>query len=227
MKILELFAGKQCFSNVAKSKGHTVFTSDILALDGIDYPISISDFDPSVIPFIPDVIWCSPECKAFSVASGGFHFRIVNGKYEALTDEAKAALQMVDDMLNVINHFLLINPNLIFYIENPVGLIDKVTDLKPNWLFCPIYIPRCITIDQCAYGRDVKKPTLIFTNDLGFKGKKCEGDKCTHFRKKTNSMVREGSYKLNYYGRAALPNGLCEAVLNSASLISQRTYAFF
>jgi len=33
MKILELFAGMQSFSNVARQEGHQVYTSDILELE--------------------------------------------------------------------------------------------------------------------------------------------------------------------------------------------------
>ena len=63
MKVLELFAGEQCFSNVAKQLGYETFTSDILPLPGIDYAVDIFDFDVRVVPFVPDVIWASPDCS--------------------------------------------------------------------------------------------------------------------------------------------------------------------
>lgn len=219
MKILELFAGKQSFANVARSAGHEVFTSDILALDGIDYAVPIADFDPARVPFLPDMIWASPECKAFSTASGGFHFRLKNGRYEAQTEYAGEALAMVNDCLRVVNHFLKLNPNLIFYIENPVGLIQKLTDLRPNWLFSPFPIPRCVKIDQCAFGRDAKKPTWIFTNDIRFRGRKCAGATCHHVRNMTASFTALSSLKASYYKRAALPPELCTDILASATAI--------
>ena len=60
MKIVELFAGGRSFSKVAEANGHTTFDTDIDDLDGIDLAIDIMQFEPNMVPFIPDVVWASP-----------------------------------------------------------------------------------------------------------------------------------------------------------------------
>jgi hypothetical protein len=56
-KVLELFAGKNRFSTIARNEfGAKTFTSDIKEMDGIDYVVDIHNFDVNKVPFIPDVI---------------------------------------------------------------------------------------------------------------------------------------------------------------------------
>ena len=74
MKVLELFAGSCSFSNVAKQRGHEVFTSDWTEFEGIDYATDIMQFDIKQLPFKPDVVWASPPCTTFSIASCGTHW---------------------------------------------------------------------------------------------------------------------------------------------------------
>ena len=69
MKVLELFAGSCSFSNVAKEYGYETFTTDYNNFDGIDYVTDILDFDYDELPYKPDIIWASPPCTYFSVAS--------------------------------------------------------------------------------------------------------------------------------------------------------------
>ena len=74
MKILELFAGSRSIGKEAEALGHEVFSVDIEAFEGIDYVTDIMDFDYMNVPFIPDMIWASPPCTSFSVASIGRHW---------------------------------------------------------------------------------------------------------------------------------------------------------
>ena len=73
--MLELFAGTKSFSNAAQSLGATVFTSDIDPEFNTDYAVSVMDFDVSKVPFRPDILWASPPCETFSVASLGHHWK--------------------------------------------------------------------------------------------------------------------------------------------------------
>jgi site-specific DNA-cytosine methylase len=74
MRILELFAGNRSIGKVAEQLGMQVFSSDIEQFGGIDYVVDIQEFDYSKVPFIPDLIWASPPCTGFSVASIGTHW---------------------------------------------------------------------------------------------------------------------------------------------------------
>lgn len=69
MKVLELFAGSRSVGKIAEELGMEVFSSDLIAFEGIHYPISILDFDVTKVPFKPDIIWASPPCTGFSVAA--------------------------------------------------------------------------------------------------------------------------------------------------------------
>ena len=71
INVLELFAGSRSVGKVAEKLGYNVFSSDINAFDGIDYVVNILDFDVNKVPFKPNIIWASPPCTYFSVASIG------------------------------------------------------------------------------------------------------------------------------------------------------------
>jgi hypothetical protein len=212
IKILELFAGKNSFSKIARERFFfKTTTTDIKALPGIDVQCDIADFR---VTGYYDAIWASPECRCFSIASGGKHFLKIGGTYKSLTEDAEKSRKMVTDMIRVIHEALVINPALLFY--NPVGLITKVSDLQVG-LFCP-FLFREVRIDQCYYGRDCKKPTMIYTNSLSFKGMRCLGATCNHIRRDTEGKHRyHGKYALSlqkgYYAAASLPEKLCTSVM--------------
>ena len=74
MNVLELFAGSRSFSKVAEKLGCSTYTTDLEPFDKIDQVCSIFDFDCDKVPFTPDIIWCSPPCRTFSIASCSTHF---------------------------------------------------------------------------------------------------------------------------------------------------------
>jgi hypothetical protein len=220
MKVLELFAGKNTFSRMARNEfGCETLTTDWKRMPGIDVVSDIKDFQ-LIETFTPDIVFASPECKCYSIASGGKHFKKKDKTYQAVSDDALEALEMVRGMIRVIREILERNPNLVFYIENPLGLIEKVSDLQLG-LFAPFPM-RLVKIHQCAYGRDCKKPTAIFTNSPTFKGLKCVGDACEHAKRVTKSKRYHGksspSLRKGYYASAALPELLCRHILEDATL---------
>ena len=82
-------------------------------------------------------------------------------------------------------------------------------------------VPRLVIIDQCQYGREFKKPTHIFTNDLKWKPRpRCKGNDHQKYIKNTPSG-RVSSLgcmdKLSYYERAKIPADLCIEILNNHS----------
>ena len=74
MKVLELFAGSRSFSKVSEEMGMETFTSDYKQFYKIDYVVDIMDFDINKLPFQPDIIWASPPCTTFSIASCSTHW---------------------------------------------------------------------------------------------------------------------------------------------------------
>jgi len=154
MKLLELYAGSRSVGKAAESLGYKVFSSDINNFEGIDYCVDILNFDVKKVPFIPDVIWASPPCTYFSVASIGKHW---NKDHTPKSENALKGVEFVKKTKEIINYFLKINPNLVFYMENPRGKLRKL-DIVKN-------IERT-TIWYCKYGDKRAKPTDIWTNNL-------------------------------------------------------------
>jgi len=213
-KTIELFAGSQSFTKVAKELNCETFTSDIKDLQGINYVIDILTFDVNRVPFIPDIIWASPDCSTWSKAAGSIHFD--GKKIIPKTEKAVKSILIIEKTLQIIFHFLSINPGLKYYIENPEGKLQKY--LQAGTLFGNIN--RLVVLDQCQYGREFKKRTHIFTNDFQWKPRKlCKGKQfCTHKSNIQNSGLKKTSSlglldKLQYYQRAMIPRELCLEIL--------------
>ena len=71
--LLELFAGSRSIGNIAENLGINVFSVDWIAYEKINLVIDIGKLTIKDIPFIPNVIWCSPDCSTYSVAGLQYH----------------------------------------------------------------------------------------------------------------------------------------------------------
>jgi len=69
MNVLELFSGSRSIGKEAEKRGHKVFSSDFVDFPNTDYVCDIMKFDVNKIPFKVDMLWASPPCESFSVAS--------------------------------------------------------------------------------------------------------------------------------------------------------------
>lgn len=203
MKLLELFAGSRSIGKVANEIGYEVISSDIEPFEDIDYVVDILEFDYTKVHFIPDIIWASPPCEGFSVACIGRNW--VSGKeFEPKTDSARLGISLAIKTIEIINHYKKINPNLIFYIENPRGKLRKAP-------FMQEFIRHTVT--YCQYGDDRMKPTDIWTNNKDWNPREmCKnGDKC-HISaprgSKTGTQGIKGAYE-----RSKIPIELCREVL--------------
>ena len=123
MKVLELFAGSRSIGKVCDELGHEVFSSDWTPFEGIDYAVDINQFDTAKVPFIPDMIWASPPCTTFSVASIGKHWDM---NRRPKTEDALMGLQILRKTIDIIKYYHLLNPELVWYIENPRGMMRKM-----------------------------------------------------------------------------------------------------
>ena len=153
MNVLELFAGSRSIGNVSESLGYNVFSVDWTNYDKIDLCIDIELLSPDMIPFIPDIIWASPDCTTYSIAAISTHRNGIEPK----TEYAKKCDKVNEHVHNLIKHYLRINPNLKYYIENPRGMMGYMPFVK----HCQV-----ATVWYCKYGDFRAKPTTIFTNNL-------------------------------------------------------------
>lgn len=149
--ILELFAGSRSVGRVAERFGHTVFSVDIKPFDGMSLVADVNEIDLNDIPFIPDVIWASPPCTTYSIAAISHHR---NGTIPT-SEFAKVSDKLLEKTLMLIRHFEQVNPQLKFFIENPVGMMRKMPMMRG--------LDRA-TVTYCKYGDTRMKPTDIWTN---------------------------------------------------------------
>ena len=128
MNVLELFSGSRSIGKVGTDRGHNVFSSDFTDFPNTNYVVDILEFDVSKVPFVPDIIWASPPCESFSVASIGRHW--VKGKvFTPKTENAQLGIKILMKTMEIIEHFQSVNSKLIWYVENPRGKMRK----SPHW----------------------------------------------------------------------------------------------
>ena len=202
MKVLELFAGSRSVGKIAEKLGMEVFSSDLIEFDGINYAVSILDFDYKKVPFKPDVIWASPPCTGFSVAAIGHHWTGGKGAYIPNTDTARLGIELVKKTLEIIDHY---KPQH-WFMENPRGLLRKM-DLVQNL--------KRQTVTYCQYGDERMKPTDIWTNsDVWGPRKMCKnGDPCHVAAPRGSRTGTQG--RANAYERSKIPEDLCYEILKS------------
>ena len=204
MKILELFAGSRSVGTAAEQMGFEVYSSDINAFKDINYVSDILQFDTDKVPFIPDIIWASPPCTYFSVASIGKHWNIDN---TPKTDNAVLGVKIVQKTIDIIKHYQQLNPNLIYFVENPRGKLRKlpVSD----------FFDKRHTVTYCQYGDTRMKPTDIWTNsDKWYPRKMCKnGDTCHQSAPRGSRTGTQGIK--GDYNRSKIPKQLCLDILKS------------
>ena len=201
MIVIELFAGSCSFSNVARKYEWETFTTDWKQYGAIDYVADILDIDYSKLPDA-DIIWASPPCTTFSVASMGYHWTGGAGAYIPKTDEAKTGLEILKKTLEVIN---TMDPEY-WFIENPRGVMRKMMVMKE--------IEHCLqTPWYCQYGDSRAKPTDIWSN-LRWEAKTCKNGNpyCSHERAPRGARTGTQGLK-NAYDRSKVPKELCEELI--------------
>lgn len=214
IKVLELFAGSRSIGKEAEKQGMEVFSVDWTAYDGIDLQIDIEDMTPDDIPWMPDVVWASPDCTTYSIAACSTH----RNKDKSPKSEYAIKCDKVNkNFISIIHWFLAYNPNLIYFIENPRGILRHMNFMQD--------MPRK-TVWYCKYGDERAKPTDIWTNSETWVPRPaCRNYKydkdgniidrhCHHESArrgaKTGTQGRKGSYD-----RSIIPQQLCEEILRT------------
>ena len=215
MKVLELFAGSRSFSKVAEEFGYETYTTDIEPFEKINQVCSIFDFniDKMLDEFgAPDIIWASPPCTTFSVASIGHHWKGGNRAYIPKTKEAEIGIKIIEETNWLIK---MLNPKY-FYIENPRGLLRKLPVItKENYIrhtiwYCQYHNPEKDKVKRA-------KPTDIWTNDYKWKPKpvcKNGNPDCDHERAPRGSRTGTQGLK-DDYERSKVPYELCKDIIKN------------
>jgi hypothetical protein len=166
------------------------------------------------VPFIPDVVWASPDCTTYSVAAISRHRK---NSIEPISEYAIKCDAVNQHWLGLIKEWLYINPDLVFFIENPRGMLRKMPwmqDFKRH------------TVWYCQYGDDRAKPTDIWTNSNTWLPKK---ECCNYKYDKDGSIINKHCHhdsarrgastgtqgKKDSYNKSKLPKQLCIEILKS------------
>ena len=147
-RTIELFCGTKSFSKVAEKKGFETFTLDNDPYFNPDLCKDILSVQASDLPSDIDILWASPPCTTFSVASLR-HYWTTDGKPK--NEKTWKGMNFVMKTLKLIEE---IKPKY-WFIENPRGMLRK------QWFMDNIHRK---TITYCQYGDFRMKPTDIWTN---------------------------------------------------------------
>ena len=201
MKIIELFAGSCSFSNVAKEFKYETFTTDWQDFKDIDLVANILDLEVEDFPFKPDIIWASPPCTTFSVASIGHHWKMDDqGNHIPKTKECLLGIEIVKKTKQLI---LDLDPKY-FIIENPRGKLRKL-DLLAEF--------KRDQVSYCKYGDKRMKPTDLWHNLENFDPKMCKnGTPNCHTPAPRGSSTGTQGLKGDYE-RSKVPEQLCREIL--------------
>ncbi|MEG1457599.1 MAG: DNA cytosine methyltransferase [Bacilli bacterium] len=127
-----------------------------------------------------------------------------DGNLSPKSDYAKLCDSINIHTIELIRELLEINPDLIYFIENPRGGMRKMNFMKD--------IPR-YTVTYCQYGDTRMKPTDIWTNypNPNFKPMCRNGDPC-HVAAPRGSKTGTQGLK-NAKERGVIPEELCKYVV--------------
>ena len=208
MKVLELFAGSCSFSNVAKEFGHETFTVDngldLITEDHyikIDLVKDILELNVDDIPFQPDIIWASPPCTTFSIASCSKHWTAPdeNNLRYPKSENAEEGMYLLEQTIWIMNE---LQPKY-YVIENPRGLMRKMLIMQPLTRH---------TVTYCQYGDTRMKPTDIWTNAPWTPRTMCKNGMRCHESAPRGSRTGTQGLK-GAYERSKVPYELCKELL--------------
>lgn len=207
MKTIELFCGTKSFSKVAGKRKHMTYTIDNngafepdLCADILKVPIE--DFAWGKY----DLLWASPPCIAFSVASISKNWKGDRNKRTPKSASARHGLRLLDKTIEWIAR---VKPKE-WFIENPRGMMRKVIDDLFRKHGVTGY--RRLTVTYCQYGDTRQKPTDIWTNNMTWRPKPAckKGAKCHQAAPRGSKTGTQGLK--NATERGMIPAALFEEI---------------
>lgn len=201
---MELFSGTECISSIFRNKGFQTLTVDFNPSFNADICMNILDVTAEMILErfgVPDVIWASPDCTAFSIASVSHNWHNTLEGYIPKREFASKSYEALEHTINLIKQ---LNPRL-YFIENPRGMMRKMPVMQRFSRY---------TITYCQYGDMRMKPTDIWTNHENpqFKPMCKNGSGCHEAAPRGSKTGTQGLK--NSVERAKIPLLLCEHIAN-------------
>jgi len=209
LQCLELFSGRGIVTQEFCDRKWKVSSIDNNACSNATLKIDIMSLKPEELEFVPDFIWASPPCHTYSNMAGGKHRNVETESFE-MTKEAREHNYFFVKMAEIMHWAKKRHPHLVVVIENPVGTMRSMPLMKDLTDRLGLY---CVIVNYCAFGRDDKKPTCLWTNDFGLYSNlaefKCEKSKCPYSIGVHPISVRTEGKMFN---ASAIPQPLAEEV---------------
>jgi len=196
MRVFEMFCGTCSFSSLFEdaitTDNNSEFNADIIG--------DVLELDFSDIKC--DVLWASPPCTYFSVASIGKHW---HPDHTPKSDNALIGLAILDKTIKTIAE---LKPKH-WFIENPRGKMRRKIDEIFERHGIKDY--KRETVTYCQYGDTRMKPTDIWHNTNWKPKPMCKnGDPC-HVSAPRGSATGTQGLKGNKI-RSIIPKQLCEEI---------------
>ena len=199
--LLELFAGSRSIGKEAEKLGFEVISTDLIDFGGIDVVGDILELDFSQLKGRVSVVWASPPCTGFSVASIGRHWD--KETREPKSDTSRLGLQILRRTIAIIAS---LEPD-VWFIENPRGMMRKTEPVQGLQRFGVTY---------CQYGDTRQKPTDIWTNCTTWTPRPmCKPGASCHEAAPRGSKTGTQGLKNNHL-RSVIPPELCREVMLAA-----------
>ena len=199
--MLDLFSGeKGASSAMLEDSNWEVTTVEINPEQNPDICIDILELTVEDLPYTDfDLVWASPPCTAFSMASLSHYWTKINDTFLPKKPESIMYLTLVYKAFHLINE---LKPKW-WFMENPRGLLQKFIGEPSGW------------ITYCQYGDIAMKPTNLWgVHPPSFQYKHCyNGAPCHEAAprgSKTGTQGKKGAAE-----RAKVPYLVSLAVKNS------------
>lgn len=192
-------------ARTAETIGYQTYSIDWVNYNNeMDLVIDIEYLKTEDVPFVPDLIWASPDCTTYSIAAISTHR---NGTLPK-SDYAKKCDRVNMHVLELIAQWLVLNPELKFFIENPRGMLRKMPFMQGF---------KRHTVWYCKYGDDRAKPTDIWTNSEDWKPRPVcrNGNRHCHHQPAPRGSKTGTQGRKNSYLRSVIPQELCYEILNT------------
>jgi len=219
MKMLDLFAGLEGWSEPWREAGHEVFSVDYDPSFDVDLHADIFELKPWDLPWVPDVVLASPPCETFSVASIGHHWTGGHRVYEPKTEEARKGKELVAATWTLIAGLLALGAQH-YVIENPRGVLRKLGIIPHD----------PVTVWYCHYGEDRGKPTDLWHNIGQWTASPvCHNqrpehpeDCCCRDHVGARRGARTGTQGIQTYAdRSKIPYALSKEIMNTLTSVPQ------
>ena len=204
MILLELFAWTRSIGKEADKLWFDVFSVELDPQHWCNMTMSVLDFNGLPDGKIPDVIWASPPCTSFSIAAISHH------RHQGWAPKTEWAIlwdMLVKKTLDIITYYKKLNPNLVYFIENPRGYLRKMDFMQDQ--------PIRHTVTYCQYGDTRMKPTDIWTNSTDWIPRcMCKNWAVCH--ESAPRWSRTGTQWVKWAkNRSIIPQELCKEIMAS------------